>query len=57
MSEPEDREATDYAELAKVKAAITANDPLLKMLGVAHKESEGHPLISRGSFAQYAEDE
>lgn len=57
MSEPEDREATDYAELAKIKAEIASRDRLVKMLDEAAARSEGKPLVSRGSFAQYAEDE
>ncbi len=62
MVDPEHREQTpDFTELAKVKAAVVANDPMLKALtaqiAAAEAESKGKPLISRGSFAQYAEDE
>lgn len=57
MSEPESRETADLTELAKTKALIVATDPLVKMLTDAAARSEGKPLISRGSFAQYAEDE
>jgi hypothetical protein len=54
-------ESEPSPELAKVKAKIAASDPLVRMLvrmlDEAAARSDGKPLVSRGSFAQYAEDD
>lgn len=54
---PESEPSPNLAKLAKVKAKIAASDPLVRMLDEAAARSEGKPLVSRGSFAQYAEDD
>jgi hypothetical protein len=50
-------ESEPSPELAKTKAKIAASDPLVRMINEAAARSEGEPLVSRGSFAQYAEDD